>query len=191
MSDSLLKKEFRQSDVQRVRNLVNKDFTGKTKSQTGYQKASKRYKEGDIWTEGGKQWTIKNGIKQNVTKLDSPKKAIRIPLACPKCGGSMKHHLAKKMYRIHGMCFDCVINMEADLRKAGLYEEYEKNLMQGNIKVFLNNIEDYTLALLDNKSTYVTEQGDVEDWKNNSSVQKEKILKNLQTYIDIVSKHVQ
>mgnify|MGYP003136444008 FL=1 len=191
MSDSLLKKEFRQSDVQRVRNLVNKDFTGKTKSQTGYQKASKRYKEGDIWTEGGKQWTIKNGIKQNVTKLDSAKKAIRIPLACPKCGGSMKHHLAKKMYRIHGMCFDCVINMEADLRKAGLYEEYEKNLMQGNIKVFLNNIEDYTLALLDNKSTYVTEQGDVEDWKNNSSVQKEKILKNLQTYIDIVSKHVQ
>ena len=191
MSDSLVKKEFRQSDVQRVRNLVNKDFTGKTKSQTGYQKASKRYKEGDIWTEGGKQWTIKNGIKQNVTKLDSAKKAIRIPLACPKCGGSMKHHLAKKMYRIHGMCFDCVINMEADLRKAGLYEEYEKNLMQGNIKVFLNNIEDYTLALLDNKSTYVTEQGDVEDWKNNSSVQKEKILKNLQTYIDIVSKHVQ
>jgi len=191
MSDSLLKKEFRQSDVQRVRNLVNKDFTGKTKSQTGYQKSFQKHKEGDIWEENGRQWTIKNGIKQNVTKLDAAKKAVRIPLACPKCKGSMKHHLAKKMYRIHGMCFDCVVDMEADLRKAGLYDEYEKNLMQGNMKVFLNNIEDYTMSLINNKSTYVTEQGDVEDWNNNSSIQKEKLLKNLQTYIDIVSKHIQ
>ena len=55
----------------------------------------------------------------------------------------------------------------------------------------LSNIESYTLALINNKSDYVTEQGDVEDWKNNSSVQKEKLLENLQTYIDIVSKHVQ
>ena len=38
MNESLLKKEFRQSDVERVRNLVNKDYTGKTKLQVGYQK---------------------------------------------------------------------------------------------------------------------------------------------------------
>ena len=37
--ESLLKKEFNQSDVQRVRNLVNKDFTGKTKVQAGYKKS--------------------------------------------------------------------------------------------------------------------------------------------------------
>jgi len=191
MNDSLLKKEFRQSDVERVRNLVNKDFTGKTKQQIGYQKKFTRYKEGDVWEENGKKWTIKNGIKQNITKLDKAKKLARIPLACPKCGGSMKHHLAKKMYKIHGFCFDCTVDYEAKLREAGLYEEYEKNLIQGNIKTFLSNIESYTLALINNKSDYVTEQGDVEDWKNNSSVQKEKLLENLQTYIDIVSKHVQ
>ena len=85
MSDSSLKKEFRREDVQRVRNIVNKDFTAKTKSQTGYNKSSGRYKEGDVWTESGKEWTIKNGIKQNITKLDAAKKALRIPLACPKC----------------------------------------------------------------------------------------------------------
>ena len=191
MSDSLLKKEFKQSDVQRVRNLVKKDFTSKTKSQVGYQKQFKRYSEGNVWEENGKQWTIKNGIKQNITKLDKAKKLARIPLACPKCGGPMKHHLAKKMYKIHGFCFDCTIDYEAQLREAGLYGEYEKNFMQGNIKTFLNNIEAYTLSLLENKSDYVTEQGDVEDWKNDSSIQKEKLLKNLQTYIDIVSKHVQ
>ena len=73
-NESLLKKEFKKSDVERVRNLVNKDYTSKTKAQSGYKKISKRYKEGDVWEDGGKQWTIKNGIKQNITKLDSAKK---------------------------------------------------------------------------------------------------------------------
>src|SRR6056300_878206 len=143
-NESLLKKEFKESDVQRVRNLVNKDFTAKTKVQTGYQKSYKVYSEGDIWEENGKQWTIKNGIKQNITKLDAAKKAIRIPLRCPKCGGPMKHHLAKKMYKIHGFCFDpCTVEMEADLRKVGLYEAYEKKMMQGNIKAFASDIEQW------------------------------------------------
>ena len=87
MSDSYLKKEFKEKDVQRVRNIVNKNYTAKTQSLTGYQKAFKRHTEGDIWEEGGKTWTIKNNVKQNITKLDDAKKAVRIPLACPKCGG--------------------------------------------------------------------------------------------------------
>ena len=73
-NESLLKKEFRQSDVERVRNLVNKDYTRKTKLQVGYQKKFTRHKEGDVWEENGKKWTIKNGIKQNITKLDKVKK---------------------------------------------------------------------------------------------------------------------
>ena len=106
-NESLLKKEFKKSDVERVRNLVNKDFTAGTKQQTGYKKSIKKYVEGDIWEDGGRQWTIKNGVKQNITKLDSAKKALRVPLRCPNCGGPMKHHLAKKMYKVHGFCSSC------------------------------------------------------------------------------------
>ena len=116
-NESLLKKEFKKSDVERVRNLVNKDFTAGTKQQSGYKKTIKKYAEGDIWEDGGRQWTIKNGIKQNITKLDSAKKALRIPLRCPNCGGPMKHHLAKKMYKVHGFCFyPCTVEMEANLK---------------------------------------------------------------------------
>ena len=188
-NESLLKKEFKQSDVQRVRNLVNKEYTSKTKSQTGYKKSTKRYKEGDIWEENGKQWTIKNGIKQNITKLDSAKKAIRIPLACPKFGGSMKHWLAKKMYKIHGFCFDCTIDMEAELRKAGLYDQYEQRMMQGNMKAFAKDIEQWAIDIMSNNSTYVTEAGDIEDWKSNSNKSKE-ILKNVRQYISHLSEHI-
>ena len=126
-NESLLKKEFKEADVQRVRNLVNKDYSKSTKTQTGYKRNSERYREGDIWEEGGRKWTIKNNIKQNITKLDNAKKALRTPLSCPNCGGPMKHQLAKKMFKIHGFCFDpCTVEMENDLKKAGLYEQYEQ-----------------------------------------------------------------
>ena len=189
MSDSYLKKEFKEKDVQRVRNIVNKNYTAKTQSLTGYQKAFKRHKEGDIWEEGGKTWTIKNNVKQNITKLDDAKKAVRIPLACPKCGGSMKHHLAKKMFKIHGFCFDCTVDYEAQLRKAGLYEKYEQNMMKGNANSFVNDLKAYVTNFLEYAPSYVTEQGDVEDWNSNSKAQKDKLLKGLQQYLSIIDKH--
>ena len=189
-NESLLKKEFKHSDVQRVRNLVNKDFTGKTKLQTGYQKSYVAYKEGDIWDEGRKTWTIKNGIKQNITKLDAAKKALRVPLSCPKCGGSMKHHLAKKMYKIHGFCFDCTIEYEAGLRKAGLYEKYEKNMIQGSMKAFAQDLSSWVDMYVQTKATFVTEQGVIEDWKGNQQAQNDKVLENLQEYLSILNEHL-
>lgn len=188
--ETLLKKEFDQSAVQRVRNLVNKDFTSGTKQQVGFSKSKKRYKEGDVWEEKGKTWTIKNGIRQNITKLDAAKKAIRIPLACPKCGNRMKKRLDKKMYKIHGFCFDCVIDYEASLKEAGLYEEYEKKMMSGNIVEFIKDIEAWVSESLESNITMVTEQGDTEGWGGLSSNYKDKITKDLQEYIKHLRDHV-
>ena len=185
--DSLLKKEFKHSDVQRVRNLVNKDFTGKTKLQTGYKKAFEYHTEGDIWEENGKQWTIKNGIKQNITKLDKFKKEAHIPLTCPKCGGPMKHWLAKKMYRIHGFCFDpCTVEMEADLRKAGLYEQYEKRMMSGNMRAFADDIESWVTETISTSDNFVTEDGTIENWGGMSKVKMEEILKGMKEYVEYI-----
>ena len=189
-NESLLKKEFKKSDVERVRNLVNKDFTAGTKQQTGYKKSIKKYVEGDIWEDGGRQWTIKNGVKQNITKLDSAKKALRVPLRCPNCGGPMKHHLAKKMYKVHGFCFDpCTVEMEANLRKAGLYNKYEERMMQGNLKAFANDVEQWALDLVNTQDTFVTEAGDIEDWQSNKAKDRD-ILKNVRQYVSHLSGHI-
>ena len=190
MGESLLKKEFSSKDVNRARNLVNKDFSAKTVDGVGYSKAQVAYKEGDIWEESGRTWTIKNGIRQNITKLDSAKKALQIPLACPKCGGSMNYHLSHKMYKIHKMCFDCVIDYEAELRKAGLYESYEKNMMQGSLKAFARDVEQWVLDTLETTNTFVTEQGDVEDWNSNDSNFKEQLTSNLQEYLKHIRSHI-
>lgn len=190
--ESLLKKEFKSKDVERVRNLVNKDFSAKTVSGVGYEKTQQFHQEGDIWQENGRTWTIKNGIKQNITKLDAAKKAMQIPLTCPKCGGSMKHHLAQKMYKIHGFCFDpCTVEYEAELRKAGLYEQYEKRMMQGGLKAFLNDMEQFYLDQINAVDTFVTEQGDVEDWSNNNQKVKQQALSNLQDFLKHARNHLQ
>lgn len=186
MSESLLKKEFKQSDVQRVRNLVNKDYTSSTKQQSGYKKAIEHHKEGDVWEENGKNWTIKNGLKQNITKLDKAKKANRMPLTCPKCGGPMRHHLHKKMYRIHGFCFDCTVDYEASLRKAGLYEQYEKQMLQNNMDGFLKDLELWLEDKIQDVDTFVTEQGDIEEWKHNKKKHSESITKKVLEYSSIV-----
>jgi len=189
--DSVLKKEFKKEDVARVRNLVNKDYTASTKQQSGYKKVLARHKEGDIWQENSKEWTIKNGIKQSITKLDAAKKALRLPLRCPNCGGPMKHHLAKKMYKIHGFCFDpCTVEMEAKLRTAGLYDQYEKRMMQGNMKTFIKDVEEWAGALVENVGqSYVTEQGDVEQWNSNNGKQKE-ILETVKQYTKQLQEHI-
>ena len=102
----------------------------------------------------------------------------------------MKHHLAKKMYKIHGFCFDCTIDYEAELREAGLYEQYEKRMMQGNMKAFAADIEQWVFDFVNSSSTFVTEAGDVEDWGSNSSHSK-KILSNLKEYLAVVNKHIE
>jgi hypothetical protein len=191
MGESLLKKEFKSRDVNRARNLVNKDFSAKTVDGVGYQKAHEVHNEGDIWEESGRTWTIKDGLKQNITKLDAAKKALQTPLTCPKCGGTMNYHLSQKMYKIHRMCFDCVINYEAELRKAGLYDAYEKAMIQGSLRAFLVDVEQYILDSINSVDTFVTEQGDIEDWKGNKTKTDNELSEHLKDYLQHARKHLQ
>ena len=184
MSDNMLKREFKERDVQRMRNIIKKDYTAKTVTQVGYTKAQIEHKEGDIWEENGKKWTIKNGLKQTITRFDELKKVLNLPLACPSCGKAMKSNtLNKKMWPIHSKCFDCVITYETELKRQGKFEEYAKNLVSGGVKQYIKDLED---ALIDfnNEAAdqFVTEQGDIETWKG-KGVDKEKFNKEVQEHI--------
>lgn len=164
MSESLLKKEFRADDLQRIRNLIKKDYGAATRNQVGYSHISETHREGDVWTEGGKTWTIQNGLKRTVSKLQKARDLVRLPFTCPKCGKALNTRLDKKMYPIHGMCFDCVCKMEDDLKKAGLYEAYEQRMISGNIQDFVQNLKDRIKTMSGTKVEYSTDQGELEDW---------------------------
>jgi hypothetical protein len=192
MSESMLQREFKGKDVQRMRNIITKNYDAKTTTQIGYSKAQVDHKEGDIWDENGKQWTIKNGIKQTVTRFDKLKESILLPLTCPKCSSAMKNnHLNKKMWSIHKMCFDCVIDMETKLKHEGKYEEYSRNLIKGGVKVHIKDLEDalLELALDESNEGFVTEAGDIEKWAG-KGIDKQKITQDLQEYIQKLKDHV-
>jgi hypothetical protein len=110
--ESVLKKNFQEKDVQRLRNLVQGKYGEKTRSSVGFSQKEEFHYEGDIWEAEGRTWTIKNGIKQNLTKFDKAKKYHVMPLLCPCCNKVMKNRNDKPFYNIHKMCFNCVIDVE-------------------------------------------------------------------------------
>ena len=191
MSESQLQREFRERDVQRMRNIIKKDYTAKTVTQVGYTKAQIDHKEGDIWEESGKKWTIRNGIKQTVTRFDELKKIINLPLTCPNCGKAMKSHsLNKKMWSIHKKCFDCVVSHETELKRTGKFDEYVRDLVSKGVKNYIQDLENALLDLSQPDSdTYVTEQGDVEKWTG-KGVDKDKLTKEVQEHIQKLKDHV-
>ena len=99
MKDNILKKEWSKKDVKRARNLIQGKVNERTTKGIGYNKKQEFYNEGDIWEEGGRTWTIKNGIKQNKPKLQIVRDAVLMPICCPQCGTRMKKKL-DKIYRI-------------------------------------------------------------------------------------------
>ena len=127
-----------------------------------------KHKEGDVWTENGKTWTIRNGIKRTVSKMDEARKQVFTPLACPSCGGSMKHHLDEKMWTIHKTCFQCVINMEHEIIKRGEWAEYEKQKITANAEAFCIDMESALQEYVQESvsKSHTSENGVIEKWKD-------------------------
>jgi len=162
----MLKKEFKRKDVDRARNILTGKSGASSETQVGYKKKRVDYKEGDVWVENKKTWTIKDGIKQTVSKMDKIKKEIFMPLCCPKCSKVMKKRLDKPNYKIHKMCFDCVIEFEHKLKIKGEYDNYIKNLRLKNRLTEIDEIENMFLDLANQSNdSYISEHGEIERWK--------------------------
>ena len=170
--DTVLKKEFQKKDVERLRNLMQGKYGEKTSSSVGFTSKQEFYNEGDIWESDGRTWTIKNGIKQNITKLDKAKKAHTMPLFCPSCGKLMKR-VDKPYYNVHRYCLDCHAKAEDKLKREGKYEEHYNKI---NNKIIDNRIEEYKQyvkeRINESNSSFVSEDGDVENWVGKINVDK-------------------
>jgi hypothetical protein len=176
MSENVLKKDFKSADVQRLRNLMTGKQGERTNGGVGYSKKKEFHEEGDVWEEDGRQWTIKNGIKQNLTKLDKAKKEVTLPLFCPCCSNLMKNRYDKLFYIQYKRCFNCQVDFETDLRKLGLWEEYEKNIINSDLDHIITDYDIWVDEIINTTNdSFITEAGDVEKWVGSS---KKKLLEN-------------
>jgi hypothetical protein len=183
-NESKLIKDFKQRDVQRMRNIITKKTGDKTGVQVGYNADYVERKEGDVWEERGKKWTIKNSLKQTVTRFDDIKKKIFTPITCPNCNKPMsKGNIDKYMFSIHQKCSDCVFEYETKLKIKGEYKEYEQNMLKQGVVYHIKEMENVLLELLIGQSgeQYVTEGGDIEEWKGKSL--DNQFIKDIQEYI--------
>jgi hypothetical protein len=186
MSESVLKKEFRGADLQRLRNLVQGKTGEKTSVSSGYVKDHIDRKEGDIWEEDGRQWTVKNGVKQTISKLQAVRDVALTPLFCPECKALMKHRYDNQFYKIHRHCFDCHVKFETKLKATGQWNEYQKQVENSEIDGMIDNYEIWVDDLLNESNDgFVTEIGEVESW---SKVNREKILKQKEEAIEYLKK---
>jgi hypothetical protein len=186
--DNVLKKQFAEKDVNRLRNLVKGKYADKSQVSVGFSKGEEiHHKEGDTWNEGDKTWTIKDGIKQNVTKLDAAKETINLPIFCPSCKKVMKPHLDKKWFNMYRRCFNCQIDFESSIRRQGLWEEYEKMMFNSDLDGLTQEFELWINEQIEHSDiqSYITEAGDIEKWtgstKNKLLESKEETIKYLQS----------
>jgi len=172
--DPILKKEFAKHDVERIRNLVKGKYGEKTTETVGYTPPAEFHKEGDVWeARDGRTWTIKNGIKQNITKLDKAKKAYVMPLFCPKCKKIMNQRVDKPYYEVHKFCLKCYAKFEDKLKSEGKYEEYFNAINNKVIDQRIQDYKDYVEEKLgETNEGHVTEQGDVELWHGKLNLEK-------------------
>tara|TARA_B100000900_G_scaffold263603_1_gene224865 strand:- start:281 stop:859 length:579 start_codon:yes stop_codon:yes gene_type:complete len=185
-----LKKEFQEKDVERLRNLITGKHNNKTRSSVGFKKADEFHAEGDVWEIDGRTWTIKDGIKQNITKLDKAKKAHIMPLLCPCCKKVMKKRIDKPTYNLHKKCFNCVAEMEHQIRLEGKWEEYTHNLhnqqIDHNLEQFKNFVKE---KLEESNNSFISEDGDVERWVGKLDTDKvNKYLKSVEEYAKALKK---
>ena len=145
---------------------------------TSQKKSFVDHREGDIWEESGKTWTIKNGIKKTVTKMESLRKEIVVPIACPKCSTSMRSGVHQWAWNAYRMCFNCVVDMEHAITKAGKLEEYTKALYRANMESFYDDLEQFIKDFSKEKTSIFTEDGLKENWVDNTQKVVEQIGQN-------------
>ena len=145
-------------NIKAVQQMLDGTHKFQTKKTVGFSdaksvgKQSEHREVGDTWEETdhqGNVWVLeqREGFRVRKTKNAEIFQEIRDELrSFPNCRKETCTCLAPKpldesMRKANGMCFDCTIEMEHELRKEGKFEEYQKNRIRENALAWLQNAE--------------------------------------------------
>lgn len=171
-------------NVKAVREMIAGTHKTQTKTNVsfGEKKTFVKREVGDRWTDDdGTLWEQKKGYKVKLGKLSELRQDLNKFPNCKKeictCTNPKRNDI--KMKTIHGMCFDCVIEMEHKLKIEGKYEEYEREKILANMKSWLKGAEVEKEALKTAlKAKFVNEDGSIEEWNEMSWDEVEKKIDN-------------
>ena len=173
-------------NVKAVQQMLEGNHKFQTKKTIGFSdvettaKQNERHDVGDVWEETdsstGTTYVIEqcDGFRIKKTKNSDTLQSVRDEMRsfpnCRKetCTCKGTHSADKKMQKIHGMCFECTIDMEHELKKAGTYDEYEQNKIRENALAWLasaeRDVEMLKQAYTETNKFVSSTNGDVETW---------------------------
>jgi hypothetical protein len=204
-------------NIKALEQMLDGTHKFQTKKTVGFtdaeatQKRNERHEIGDKWEDVDAKGNIyiveqHDGFRtrkpKNSEVLSEVREELKLFSNCPKesCTCDPNYYLNKKMRAIHGMCFDCVIDMEHELKKQGKFDEYARKRIKDNALAWLKKAEQdvemlreaYTRA----SKLVINGQGDTESWAAQMTPEEfeEKVTKGFESYkkdfLDKLNKHV-
>ena len=187
--------ELKIESLEDVKKLLAGEHESQNKISVGFteDKKGERISRqlGDRWfDDDGNEWEQRNGYKIKLGKewQQELHQYLNSFPNCPKenCTCGMPKKLDQKMKRIHGMCFDCVIDMEHKIRLEGKWDEYEKTKVKQNALAWLEEAErdKNVIAGELSRMEFTNDFGDIEEWKTpfNKEEMLEKIEKEFEEF---------
>jgi hypothetical protein len=159
-------------NIDAIKQMLNGNHKFQTKTTLGYTgKTTDKREVGDIWVdEDGFEWEQKAGYRIKKGKLDGLREELKSFKHCRKetCTCIEPSRADEKMRTLHGMCLDCVIDMEHNLKLDGKYEAYEFDKMKQNALSWLRESEKEVEALkiaIFQAPEFVTVDGHINKWE--------------------------
>ena len=173
-------------NIKAIQQMLDGDHKFQTKKSVGFADAeavgikNEHHDVGDVWDEKdpttGLIYTVeqRDGFRIKKSKLSEVfqdiRNEMRIFSKCPKetCTCTAPKRIDEKMRKVHDMCFDCVIEMEHELKTNGEYDEYEKSKIHANALAWLaeaeKDVEMLKQAYTEAMSFVSNSEGQTETW---------------------------
>ena len=174
-------------NIKAVQEMLGGEHKTQTKKTVSFDKKEVVRREvGDTWTDDkGQKWEQRNGYKVKVGKLSELREELK---KFPNCKDGCESYLDPgqadlKMKAIHGMCLNCVVEMEHELQLKGEYEEYERKKLLSNAEAWLKQAE-VEKEILKNtlKASFVNEDGSIEEW--GEAISEEELVRKIDDGFD-------
>lgn len=184
--------------VEDVSKMLHGEHESQQKVTVGYsnvdEETLKVKKIGDRWKDSdGNEWEQKDGYTIKLGK-DWQQELHQYLHSFPNCRKetctcTLPKKIDEKMKKIHGMCLDCVVDMEHKIRLEGKWDEYENEKVKENALSWLKEAEkDKDLIAEElSKVDFANEFGDSEKWS--VPITKEELLKKIENEFEEFKKN--
>jgi hypothetical protein len=163
------------NNIKAVKEMIAGNHRTQTKNTVAFDAHKEFVKRevGDQWIDDdGNTWEQKKGYKVKLGKLSELRNTLKDFPNCKKDTCTSHTNPTRndiKMQAIHGMCLNCVISMEHQMKIDGTYSEYERKKKLENAKAWLAQAElEKDTIKLAMKARFVNEDGSLEDWDGGS-----------------------